>query len=44
MFVRVFHNDADDFLSNTAEHNALLGENKSKNVKISQFKPNFDGF
>jgi len=45
MFVGVSLNDADDFLSNTAKYNALLGVKvKKKNVKISQFEPNFDGF
>jgi len=43
MFVVVFLNDAEDFLSNTAKYNALLGV-KVKNVKISEVKPNFDGF
>ena len=43
MIVGVFLNDADDFLSNTAKFNASLGV-KVKNVKISKFKPNFDGF
>jgi len=44
MFVGVFLNDADDFLSNTVKYNALLGVKVKKNFKISQFKPNFDGF
>ena len=44
MFVGVFLNDADDFLSNTAKYNALLRGKSQKNVKISPFKPNFDGF
>jgi len=44
MLIGVFPNDADDFLSNTAKYNALLGVKVKKKVKISQFKPNFDGF
>ena len=44
MFEGVFLNDADDFLSNTTKYNALLGVKIKKNVKISKFKPNFDGF
>ena len=44
MIVGVFLNDADDFLSNTAKYNASLGLKVKKNVKISKFKPNFDGF
>jgi len=43
MFVGVFLDDAEDFLSNTAKYNALLGV-KVKNVKISQLKLNFDVF
>ena len=43
MIVGVFLTDADDFLSNTAKYNTLL-EVIVKNVKISQSKPNFDGF
>ena len=30
MSVGVFHNDADDFQSNTAKYNALLGVNVKK--------------
>jgi len=35
MFVGVFLNDAEDFLSNTAKYNALLGGKSQKTSKLA---------
>jgi len=38
MLVGVFLNDADDFLSNTAKYNALLGDKSQKTSKLANLK------
>ena len=44
MFVGVFHYDVDDFLSNTAKYNALLGVKVKKTSKLANLSQILTGF
>jgi len=44
MFVGVFLNDADDFLSKTAKYNASLGGKSQKTSKLANLSQIFTGF